>query len=105
MYKGMQLSSAQIRQLKALGQRLEPILRVGKAGLSPDFLASVKEALACHELIKVKFASFKEEKKQLAPVLAEKTSSALVMLVGNVAVLYRQQPDPKRRRVPLEDRN
>lgn len=95
------LNNSQIRKLKALAQQLEPILRVGKAGFSDAFLQSVDEALLHHELIKVKFADFKEEKKTLAPLLAEKTSSHLVMRVGNVLVLYRQQPDPTKRRVQL----
>jgi len=42
----------------------------------------------------VKFFEFKEDKKTLAPELAEKTSSRLIMRVGNVAVLYRAKPAP-----------
>jgi RNA-binding protein len=87
-----ELTNAEIRKLKARGQLLEPMLKVGKAGLSEGFLKSVDEALAHHELIKVKFADFKEEKKTLAPLLAEKTASQLIMRVGNVAVLYREKP-------------
>jgi RNA-binding protein len=87
------LPNAQLRKLKAQAQRLEPVLKIGKAGLSEAFLKSVDEALRQHELIKIKFADFKEEKKQLAPLLAEKTSSRLVMRVGNVAVLYREATD------------
>ncbi|EEF60904.1 protein of unknown function UPF0044 [Pedosphaera parvula Ellin514] len=72
---------------------MEPILKVGKAGLSEAFLKSVDEALAHHELVKIKFADFKEEKKTLSPQLAEKTSSHLVMRVGNVVVLYRKKAE------------
>jgi RNA-binding protein len=55
----------------------------------------VDEGLKHHQLLKVKFDEFKDEKKQLAPVLAEKTSSHLIMQVGNVVVLYRRMPaDP-----------
>ena len=93
------LSNPQIRKLKGLGQRLEPMLKVGKAGLSDGFIKTVGEALTLHELVKVKFDEFKEEKKELAPVLAEKTSSHLIHRVGNVVVLYREQPDPQRRKI------
>ena len=41
---------------------------------------------------KQKFAEFKEQKKELAPQLAEKTGSHLVMRVGNVMVLHRPKP-------------
>lgn len=86
------LGNPQIRKLKATAQRLEPILKVGKAGLSEGFLKSVDEALAQHELVKIKFADFKDQKKELSPQLAEKTSSHLIMRVGNVVVLYRPKP-------------
>ena len=89
----MELSNAKVRKLKALAQQLEPVVRIGKSGLSDALVRSVDEALACHELIKVKFSEFKEEKKRLAPLLAERTSSRLIMRVGNVAVLYRERPE------------
>ena len=66
---------------------MKPSFKICKAGLSPQFIQSVDEGLKHHELLKVKFDEFKEEKKQLAPVLAEKTSSHLIMQVGNVVVL------------------
>jgi len=83
------LPSHQLRALKARAQLLKPILKVGKEGLSPAFLKSVDEALAHRELVKVKFGEFKDEKKQLTPLLVEKTSAHLIMRVGNVAVLFR----------------
>jgi RNA-binding protein len=86
------LSNADIRKLKAAAQRLKPILKIGKAGLTPAFLNSVHGALTAHELIKVKFDDFKDQKKTLAPELAEQTKSHLVTLIGNVAVLYRLKP-------------
>lgn len=88
------LSNPEIRKLKAAAQRMKATFKIGKAGLSAPFLQSVDEGLKHHELLKVKFDEFKEEKKQLAPVLAEKTSSHLIMQVGNVVVLYRPKPVP-----------
>jgi RNA-binding protein len=86
-------SNPEIRKLKAAAQRMKATFKIGKAGLSPQFLQSVDEGLKHHELIKVKFDEFKEQKKELAPVLAEKTSSHLIMQVGNVVVLYRKKPE------------
>jgi RNA-binding protein len=83
------LTNAQIRKFKAAAQLLEPMLKVGKAGLSDGFIASVSDVLDQHELVKIKFAEFKDQKKELAPLLAEKTGSHLVMRVGNVMVLHR----------------
>ena len=92
------LTNAQLRPLKAQAQRLKATLKVGKEGLSPQFLAALDEALKHRELVKVKFDDFKDQKKELAPQLAEKTGSHLVTRVGNVVVLFRaktleKQPD------------
>lgn len=88
------LNNAQIRQFKAKAQTMEPTLKVGKNGLSPAFIQSLNEELTRHELVKVKFAEFKEQRKQLAPEMAEKTGSELVTLLGNVVVLYRKNEEP-----------
>jgi RNA-binding protein len=86
------LTNFQIRKFKAAAQLMEPTLKIGKAGLSDGFVRTVADELDRHELVKIKFAEFKEEKKTLAPLLAEKTSSHLVMRVGNVMVLHRPKP-------------
>ena len=86
------LTNAQIRDLKARAQRQKATLKIGKEGISPQFLAALDDALKHRELIKVKFHDFKDQKKELSPQLAEKTGSHLVTRVGNVVVLYR----PKR---------
>ncbi|MGN6553234.1 MAG: YhbY family RNA-binding protein [Verrucomicrobiota bacterium] len=83
------LSNSQIRKFKADAQRLEPIFKIGKAGFSEGFVRSVDEALSQHELVKLKFVEFKDQKKNMAPQLAEKTRSHLIMRVGNVMVLHR----------------
>ena len=93
------LSNPQIRKLKALAQRMEASLKVGKSGLSPGFIQTVNEELNRHELVKIKFAEFKEQKKELAPQLAEKTGAHLVTLLGNVVVLFRQNADPAEQKV------
>jgi len=64
------LNNSQVRKFKAAAQLMEPMLKIGKAGLSEGFIRSVDVALAQHELVKIKFAEFKEQKKELAPQLA-----------------------------------
>jgi RNA-binding protein len=87
------LTNPEIRKLKARAQRLEPMFKIGKAGLSDGFVNSLSSAFSSHDLIKVKFAEFKEDKDKLAPELAQKTSSQLIMRVGNVAVFFRPKPE------------
>ncbi len=93
------LSNSVVSKLKSIAQKLEPILALGKSGASEAFLKSLDEVLGQHELVKIKFAAFKDERKTLAPQLAEKTNSHLIMIVGHVAVFYREQPDAAKRKV------
>src|SRR5436189_5592432 len=88
------LPNPELRRLRAAAQRLPAALKVGKAGLSPQFIQGLDEALRQRELIKVRFDEFKDQKKELArelAELAERTSSHLVMQVGHVVVLYRKR--------------
>ena len=69
------LTNAQIRDLKARAQRMKATLKIGKDGISSQFLAALDHELNCHELVKVKFDDFKEQKKELTSQLAEKSDS------------------------------
>jgi RNA-binding protein len=86
------LTNAQKRVFKAQAQRLKATLKIGKDGISPQFLVALDDALKHHELVKVKFDDFKDQKKELSPQLAQKSGSHLVTRVGNVIVLYRPVP-------------
>lgn len=86
------LSNAVLRSLKARAQLLKATVKLGGQGMTPQFLAALNEALDRQELVKVKFEDFKDQKKELAPALAETTASHLIARVGNVAVLYRPKP-------------
>jgi RNA-binding protein len=93
------LTGSQKRQLKSIAQRLEATVRVGKNGLSDGFFKELNDALERTELVKVRFADLKEEKKVLAPQIAEKSGSHFVTRVGHVAVYFRQHSDPEKRRI------
>jgi RNA-binding protein len=75
--------------LKAQAQELKPIVMVGKGGVDPRIITALNEALASHELVKVKFQAFKDEKRELSEELAAKTDSALVSIIGFIATFYR----------------
>lgn len=84
------MSEPNLRELKIRAQALKPSIRLGKAGLTPEFLAAFDEALTRAKLLKVRFEGFKEERKAVARELAEKSSSCLVQQVGYTAVYYRE---------------
>ena len=86
------LSPSEVRRLKAQAQRLKATFKVGRAGLSAPLLQALEEALTHHPLLKVKFDEFKEQRKELAAQMAERTGSHLITVVGHVAVLYRPEP-------------
>ena len=94
-------SNVQIRKLKGLAQQRDALLTMGKEGLSPAFLRTVEDALALHELVKIRFSAHKEEKDALAAEMAEKTGAFLVTRLGHTAVLYRPAAELGKRKIAV----
>ena len=83
------LSNSAKNQLKKLAHKLKPVVLVGQKGLSDTLLQAVDKALEDHELIKIKFIDFKDEKIDLINKIVQATDSALVNVIGNIAIIYR----------------
>ena len=98
------LDSSQRSWLFKKAHSISPVILIGQNGLTDNVIKAVDEALESHELIKIKFNEFKDEKNDLAVRLAEAVNCSLVRLVGNIAVLYRHQPDPEKRKYNLPKR-
>ena len=58
-------------------------------------------SLAAHELIKVKFNEYKDEKKDLTNQLCAGTDATLVRIIGNVAILYKEAEKTEDRKFKL----
>ena len=86
------MSTPTTRELKSRAQKLKPVVHIGHDGLSPNLLAALDAALTDHGLVKVRFTDFKDQRKQLAADLVEKTGVRLIQQVGHTAVLYRLPP-------------
>ena len=86
-----ELSERQRRHLRGLAHELKPVIRLGNAGLTDAVATETARALHDHELIKVKAAGGgdREARDALFTDLAQRTASALIHRIGNVAVLYR----------------
>jgi len=80
---------------------LKPVVLVGKYGMTESLIQAVDEALKAHELIKIKFLDFKEEKNPLTDSIAGNTNSVFVSMIGNTGILYREHDDPQKRRFVL----
>jgi RNA-binding protein len=88
------LTGKQRRHLRSLGHSLEPIVHVGKDGLSEAFVTAVAKALDDHELIKVRvLESASLDRHDAADSLAEKTGSEVAQVLGKTFLLYRPHPD------------
>ena len=96
------LTNGQRQRLRSLAHHLDPIVYIGKQGLTQAVIQATHEALRDHELIKVKFNDFKDRKRDITAQLVEITQSVEVNLIGNIATLYRQHPDPDQRKIDLD---
>ena len=85
------MTSKQRAYLKSLAMTQEPILQIGKSSLTPEFTASVDEALEARELIKISvLKNCMDDPRALADVLADRTKSQVVQVIGKKIVLYRE---------------
>jgi RNA-binding protein len=87
-------SEAQKRYLRGLGHKLKPVILVGDAGLSEPLLAEYESTLAHHELIKVRVrAADRRERDTIIARLCEAGAATLIQRIGNVALVYRHNPE------------
>lgn len=82
-----------LRDLKVRAQSLKPAIRLGKAGLTPEFLAAFDDMLQRGQLVKLRFEALKDERKTVSKQLAEQTNSLLVQQTGHTAVFYRAKKE------------
>ncbi|HNP63215.1 MAG TPA: ribosome assembly RNA-binding protein YhbY [Woeseiaceae bacterium] len=90
----MILTESQKKYLRGRGHQLKPIITVGNAGLSESVLAEYESTLAHHELMKVKVrAGDRDVRDEIIKQLCDNHSAILVQRIGNIALLYRANPD------------
>ncbi len=97
----LELSARQRKFLRGLAHADEPLVHLGKAGLTDAVAAQIDRALDDHELIKVRYVDGKEDKADLAAAIEERLSCSEVGRVGHVSVFYRPQSDPEKRKIHL----
>ena len=93
-----QPTKQQLRQWRALGHKLKPVVTVAGNGVSEGVLAELERALADHELVKVKVAAGdRESRAAVAEALCEASGARLVQSIGNILLLLRKNPDADQR--------
>jgi RNA-binding protein len=99
----MSLSGKQRRFLRAEAHALEPVVSLGKEGITPSLIGAVNEALLTHELIKVRVLEGAPlERKEVAETLPDEVKAELVGLIGRVVILYKRHPNKPKLRLPRE---
>ena len=95
------MTSKQRAYLKSLAMKITPILQIGKSSVTPELISAVDEALEARELIKMHILkNCFDDPKEIAQVIAERTRSEVVQVIGKKVVLYRESKDNKKIELP-----
>lgn len=97
----MALKESQKKHLRGIGHKLKPVVTVGDAGLTEGVLSEFESTITHHELIKVKVRiGDRESRDALIGELATRSGAEVVQRIGNVALLYRENPDKRKILLP-----
>ena len=95
------MTSKQRAYLKGLAMKLDPVFNVGKSSITPEFTSAIAEVLETRELIKISvLKNCLDEPREIAEVLAERTHSLVVQVIGKKIVLYKESKDNKKIELP-----
>jgi len=96
------MTSKQRSYLKGLAMTMDSIFQIGKSSVTPELTAAVAEALEARELIKITvLKNCLDDGRSIAEVLAERTHSEVVQVIGKKIVLYKPAKDEKKRKIEL----
>lgn len=95
------MTSKQRAYLKSLAMKMDPIMQIGKATVTPEITNSVEQALEARELIKINvLKNCVADPGDIAALLAERTRSEVVQVIGKKIVLYRESKTKKKIELP-----
>ncbi|HCT91408.1 MAG TPA: ribosome assembly RNA-binding protein YhbY [Lachnospiraceae bacterium] len=96
------MTSKQRAYLKGLAGTLRSVYQIGKASLTPEVTKSIEEAFNTKELVKITvLKNCMDDPGEIAAVLAERTKSTVVQVIGKKIVLYKPDKDNPRIVLPL----
>ena len=92
------MTSKQRSYLKGLAMTMDPIFQIGKSSVTPELTAAIAEALEARELIKITvLKNCLDDGRSIAEVLAERTRSEVVQVIGKKIVLYKEGKDKNKK--------
>lgn len=95
------LTGKQKRFLRSKANRLQPLIQIGKNGLTASVIAQIEEALEAKELIKLTILqNCEEDKKDIAAALAEREGIEVAQIIGSIILLYKESVEKKQIELP-----
>ncbi len=96
------MTSKQRAYLKSISSTYDPVFQIGKSSITPEICNAVSEALAARELIKISvLKNCADDPKDIAQIIAERTRSEVVHVIGKKIVLFKQNPKKEDRKIKL----
>lgn len=96
----MNFTSKQRSYLKGLASAEDAIFQIGKSSITPTMVQAIDDAIEKRELIKISvLKNCMDDPHELATIIAERTHSDVVIVIGKKIVLYR--PNKKNPKIVL----
>lgn len=96
------ITGKQRAYLRKLGQTLQPVMQIGKEGLSDTVITAIDEALEKRELIKISILeSAMLDTRDTCDNTAKRLLAEPVQAIGNRFVIYRKSSNEKYRKIEL----
>jgi len=94
------MTSKQRAYLKSLASTMDPLFQIGKGSVTPEVVEAISEAFNNRELLKIAvLKNCMDDPRAIAEVVAERTRSQVVQVIGKKIVLYK--PDKKNPKIVL----
>ena len=100
--ENLPLTGAQKSKLRALGQKLDATLKVGKEGLTPAFFTELSRGLRARDLIKLRFGgdADRDSRAALTTQIETEGHCTCVGAIGQTALFYKPASDPSKSSLP-----
>lgn len=85
------------RRLRSAVHGLDPIVQVGKEGVTPGLIKQLEQVLFDHELTKVKVSTeCPDSRFEVAERIAAQPGVQVVQIIGRMVAVYKRHPDKPR---------
>ena len=95
------LTGKQRSYLKSMANTMDPLFRLGKSGMTDNFMSQIDAALETRELIKIKILKNSDlDPKEIAMEIANELNAEFVQSLGSKFVIYRESKENKTIELP-----